>query len=362
MGKLSKNPFSRRVHGLAGLLVCLTMIANMAQARGAPTPAQPAPVAEWRTLDDLKRAFPTAEFRQVRPADLEKIARRYRLRGRALIALPLVQTAPQEEEPEEGSGKNGGQQPEEPALEPEPNQPAPKLDLDLDLEPFVPRPQLYLSFQGSGDGSGGGSGKGGAVILFVVIGLFVVAFVVVASAAIVYEMVVEGKDYPGFSSLDIGFSYFNYEEDTGDGLETVEGGATMALKADFGITKPGRWGVGLGAEIGNMSGVLSVAGGESYNLTGVYGLVGPVLQFARGIIQAELLAGTNTQREVGLMSVARLRVRIPLGGSGQAATFGGPYLGLSWGAIFINLKEELGVIQDKGKFNMLWGINLGYAF
>ncbi|MEE8395569.1 MAG: hypothetical protein V3S29_05900 [bacterium] len=358
MGKFSRARFFRWPRGAARLVVCLTMVANMAQARGAPTPAQPAPVAEWRTLDDLKRAFPHAEFRQVRPADLEKIARRYRLEGRALVALPLVQTARQEEEPEERRRKNGEQQPEEPALEPEPNLPAPELN----LEPFVPRPQLHLSFQGSGDGSGGGSGKGGAVILFVVIGLFVIAFVVVASAAIVYEMVVEGKDYPGFFSLDIGFSYFNYEEDTGDGLETVEGGATMALKADFGITKPGKWGVGLGAEIGNMSGVLSVAGGESYNLTGVYGLVGPVLQFARGVIQAELLAGTNTQREVGLMSVARLRVRIPLSGYGKAATFAGPYLGLSWGTIFINLKEELGIVQDKGKFNMLWGINLGYAF
>ncbi|HLE12560.1 MAG: hypothetical protein A2504_03755 [Bdellovibrionales bacterium RIFOXYD12_FULL_39_22] len=41
---------------------------------------------------------------------------------------------------------------------------------------------------------------------------------------------------------------------------------------------------------------------------------------------------------------------------------GGYYFGFSLGALYFGLKEDSGIISNLDRFNLLFGLNLGYKF
>ena len=68
----------------------------------------------------------------------------------------------------------------------------------------------------------------------------------------------------------------------------------------------------------------------------------------------DLLAGTTEHREIGIMSIARAGLNF--------SAFEDFRFGISLGSIQVNLKKSEGLIRNDHDFNLLGGMDVGYAF
>lgn len=116
--------------------------------------------------------------------------------------------------------------------------------------------------------------------------------------------------------------------------------------------------IGISFELGQADILLTEVG--VLELKGRYWLMGPMLRwrFSEGInplaFQLNFTAGTTEHSEVGLLAKASMAILFGIGESVQ--------IGLSWGALNINLDEDQGIISDHSQYHYLYGINLGYRF
>ncbi len=98
----------------------------------------------------------------------------------------------------------------------------------------------------------------------------------------------------------------------------------------------------------------------SLHLAGLYWLVGPTLRWRMSsgrnphYLDMDFVAGSTEHDEMGLIAKADIGVRF---GIGDALN-----LGVSWGAMNLQLDEDQGVVSERDQFHYLYGISMGYRF
>ena len=119
--------------------------------------------------------------------------------------------------------------------------------------------------------------------------------------------------------------------------------------------------MGLGMEIGNFDMDLrEKSSGQIESFSGPYLLVGPSFNIPFGsnsnghAFVIDLLAGTTTDKEIGLMSTMRLGLDFNMGS--------GIRLGVGFGVAVINVKAFKGLITDLDQINYLSGMSVSYRF
>ena len=116
--------------------------------------------------------------------------------------------------------------------------------------------------------------------------------------------------------------------------------------------------VGISAELGNADILLDETNAPA--LKGMYWFIGPVLRWRMSAgnnpsyFQMNFLAGSTEHDEMGVIAQANLGVQFGIGDGWK--------LGLSWGAMNINLKNYQGIISDRERYYYLYGVNMGYQF
>jgi hypothetical protein len=198
-----------------------------------------------------------------------------------------------------------------------------------------------------------GRGGNGAEVLFVIVGVAVVAVLVVYAPVFLYQAATSGaKEYWWDAGLASAF------------LVGEESGTLAGVKVQGGLAHRGLH-MGLAAEVGRMDLRLELdeekepKGTRRTRVGGTYGLLGPAIRVSvpdprhPGHVFLELLAGTSSRRLTGMMSVARAGL--------NAEVYERLSLGLSVGALYTHLKETEGLIR-KNEFDFLLGVEAGYRF
>lgn len=115
---------------------------------------------------------------------------------------------------------------------------------------------------------------------------------------------------------------------------------------------------GISAEIGQSDILLSDLGAPE--MQGTYWFIGPVLRWRLsrsdnpGYFQMNFMAGSTEFSAMGTIAQANLGLQFGIGE--------GFKLGLSWGAMNINLKNTQGIVSERDQYYYLYGVNMGYQF
>jgi len=116
--------------------------------------------------------------------------------------------------------------------------------------------------------------------------------------------------------------------------------------------------VGISIELGHAD--LQLPQLLSQRLQGRYWLLGPVLRWRfttstnPSYFSMNFLAGSTEHDVMGTIAQANLGLQFGLGASA--------HLGLSWGAMKIDINDHQGILQDRDEYYYLYGINFGFGF
>lgn len=190
-----------------------------------------------------------------------------------------------------------------------------------------------------------------AVVVFVVVGVVVVAALVVYGGVYLVNMATGSGDYDYWYEVQSRAGWLAGSGDSG-GLY----GARLAVGFEDGGVQ-----VGLGAEVGHLNVKAELeSDAPPVELEGVYWLVGPVLRWPFGggastsDAFAELLGGSTEDDESRFLSVARAGVNL---GLGERIS-----LGVSIGSLYTDLKASEGPAREGDNFALLLGAGLGVGF
>lgn len=205
---------------------------------------------------------------------------------------------------------------------------------------------------GGGHGGHGGYGGGGsgndAAVLFVIIGAVVVVVWTLYLFKYLYDISV---GYQPCRWSEMGFVSSAISTDPLQ--HAYFSGITFQTGVQDGVTE-----FGLGGEVGNAD--IRLVDNGILQLTGLYWLLGPTLRWRFSpsdnphYFQMQFMAGSTENPEMGVLAKAELALHLALGDRLN--------LGLSWGALNINLHENEGIITNRDQYFYLYGISAGYRF
>lgn len=196
---------------------------------------------------------------------------------------------------------------------------------------------------------GGGKADKEFLIVVAVIGVVVVAALFVYSIAYLYQVAAQGFDCKVWNEMGYRYSHITDRTDS-----QIRDGDMSGLYYSVGYKIP--IGVmGLTGEIGYHDfslQVLQTSATKNYN--GTYFLAGPSFSFPFGSVQShafqvELLAGTSTEKDIGLMSTLRFGADLRI-----TPNFS---LGLNLGAALVDIKGFDNYIKDSDHLNYLSGVS-----
>jgi len=190
-----------------------------------------------------------------------------------------------------------------------------------------------------------------AVVIFVIVGLVVVAALVVYAPAYIYDVLVNHEEVEYW--WDVGTHYTRL-------LSNNRSGYMTAMKFASGFTSKGVQ-VGLAGEIGYIR-VDADPGSEKMarTLDGSYWLIGPAIRWLMNeernpdFPYVELLAGTAEEGDIGVLSVARAGYNWGVNDHLR--------MGLSIGSVYLNLDADGSLIQDDERFSVVYGAELAFRF
>lgn len=198
-----------------------------------------------------------------------------------------------------------------------------------------------------------------AAVVFVVIGVVVIAFFVVYAVAYLTNAAVHGEERDFWWEIGARATAMGDDDDDEKEMRHVETGVATGLLLAAG---PGSkdFQIGLGVEAGYM--YLDTVYDEHTRLeepNGMYGMAGPVIRMCWGdnnpnYFLLELLAGTSSHDEIGIISTARAGLNF-----GVSEHF---RIGLNGGSFYYNLKESENLFQETDDFMLLFGVEMGYRF
>lgn len=336
---------------IAVILVGFFFLATPTLARSQPpagfaTPASsPYAPLQFRTLEELKAAFPNAEIREVKPGELRKILREYEALGYQAIPLPLMKAQKKKQDEDE---KEKEKEKEE----------------EKDSERMERRGPGWLNLSLNVGSGGGGGGDDGAIILLLVIAFIVIAVLLVAMGKVTYELIenpAKVDSVIGFDLIYSGFSYEAPDEDDPSADLVVENGQLAGLRFSFSLVGSQGHEMGLISEIGRIQGTFPIQGSAvNLELQGSYGLIGVMAGWYNSArtfrLTGEVMDGISDREEIRRVSIARMGATFhPSGDEGF-------YLGMHLGTLYLKLREELGFVRSVGDFNLIWSFNMGYRF
>jgi len=186
-----------------------------------------------------------------------------------------------------------------------------------------------------------------AIIVFVVIGIVVVASIIVPIGKLIIDLLRGDFNYNGWVEFSL-LSTLLLSENRG----SFHG---AKLSAGF---KNAVYDVGLASEFGYLT--FSSESDESFDKSGFYLMIGPAVRWYITednnpvYFLMELLAGKTEHQDIGLMSVARVGFDFGVGSSVR--------LGFSFGSVFMDWKITDGAIRKYNDFNLMLGAQVGYRF
>ena len=188
-----------------------------------------------------------------------------------------------------------------------------------------------------------------AVVMFVLIGAVVVVALVVYSTKYFYDAYSGFSECPKWWDLTLQSAVFS-----GD---VVSRGALAGLRLSTGVQEAATR-IGLTAEFGRLSMTFR---GATQDLSATYWMVGPALRWYEAgdngepwYLSAELLGGSANDRQVGIVSAARLGLNFPVGASMR--------MGVSLGALYTALNNVEGALARYDNYYYMLGFELGTRF
>jgi len=207
-----------------------------------------------------------------------------------------------------------------------------------------------------------------AVVLFVVVGAFVVAALVVYGGKFIYDALIGKAEHEYSFELSPTATFFNRDRHNG----VSEKGAMTGLKFVTNIDRDNLQ-VGLAAEAGNMNIELyHDDSGSLYKMNGFYWMAGPHLGFPfntasnannPSCFMLEVLAGMVEHEDDGFISAARAGITF---GIKEHLRFG-----INVGSFYFDLDETEGILDldktdgiatDEDRFRLTIGCEIGYRF
>lgn len=228
--------------------------------------------------------------------------------------------------------------------------------------PPRPEPTVHGNINvGINSSSGGGGGSGdGAQVLFIVIGMVVIAALIVYAAKYIVDVLNDYEQYDYW--WDIATQFTSLDGDAGEHANF------SALKIASGFVVNDRVRLGLAGELGNMDMDLILnkrTTPKRLALSGTYWLLGAAVHFnlfTQSIrcpedahyMFLEFLGGTSEHTETDVLGAARL-------GFNFAIT---KHLrwGIHYGAMYIGLNEDEGFANDGDNYFNTYGFEFGYRF
>jgi len=334
------------------LLLCVSFVYTATPSYSADVQLA---VSGGMTVDELKARFPNARLLQVEMDELERI-RDAGSRVTEYVSIPIrvAQAAP------EGPATNDLpvtvtttnavtntvtvtnvvtnviQQVQPLPVRHEPGRVSPAFNegachLALDL--------LDCDFGGDAD-----------VVLFVVIGVVVVAALVIYTVGYLGSVALGTGDYDYWWDLETGTSFL---------VGGAENGVMVSLKLSSGIVAADAH-AGIAVEGGYLDMEVALEGSDdSVDLEGGYIMGGPAIRWAEGdanpsYISMELLGGTTEHEQVDVMSIARLGVSLGIGPAFR--------LGFHIGAMYLGLELDEGLVREDDNFTTILGGEVGVRF
>ena len=193
-----------------------------------------------------------------------------------------------------------------------------------------------------------------AIILFVIIGIIVVAVLIVYAGKYVYDLVInKGKGYEYW--LDASLQTIFMDRKTENGVE--ETGALSGIRLSTGF-KDKNTHIGISGEFGNMN-ITHKSKTDKDKLEGNYWLAGPAIRWYFGdynpnYFTLEFLGGTAEDRRIGIISTAKAGINW---GVREHLRFG-----LNIGSLYMDMTETEGIIKQHDDFRLTLGFELGYRF
>lgn len=210
-------------------------------------------------------------------------------------------------------------------------------------------------------GSGSGGNGDTAAVMFIVIGIVVVAALFIYAGKFIADLINNDDDYYSYW-WDIGTQFINLD------TENNQHGNFGGLKFSAGFIAARLAQLGLSIEIGKMDLDLlynrnSIP--QRINLQGTYWFIGPTVRWLLGNIDNEqtinnsyvyfeLLGGGTDRSEIDITAIARVGINTGIGEHMR--------IGIHYGAFYLGLDEDQGFANDGDNYWNTYGIELGYQF
>jgi hypothetical protein len=310
------------------LVLALTGFDLPAQAQIPPSPPPPA-----MTLAQLKRAYPNAEIKVVSEDEMKRL--------QAKEPPPLPRSLSRADRRSECSGLPDAA----------PEQSSPPLSTHHQTQVSHYRGGPFLEGDWSRFGGGGGHDKN-FLIVVAVIGVVVVAALFIYAGKYIYEAAQAGLDCKAWDEIGFRASFIDDDSQRQRRYGQMLG-LTYTLGYDFSFGV-----MGLKAEAGGHRLDLNLPQGGSRRYEGAYALLGPHFDFPitarEDSLYIDLLAGTSSHRDIGLISRLHLGLQFLLGSQFYAA--------VDAGAALTDVKGLDGYLQDEDQLNFLSSVSLNYRF
>ena len=191
-----------------------------------------------------------------------------------------------------------------------------------------------------------------AVVIFVVVGVIVVAAAIVYAGFFIGSMLAGNwAEVEGWGEVCLNGSFFSGEDRSGGmyGLRFAGGFSTDTADA------------GLAAEVGSINGRIATReSGESVDISTAYGIIGPTIRWVFDeegnpiSIDLDLLTGVAGDDNLDLLSRASVGVSWGIGSHWR--------LGFGIGAMYLKVKRSEGLVNTDSDFNLVGGLQTGVRF
>ena len=276
------------------------------------------------TVDNLKEMYPTSQLRQVSMDEFRALTNNPATHAVTVIAPDAGPRQP----PSPHRGYRSGRE----------------------HSPSVPDPVCvdFINFSGTFDVGNDEM----AVVIFVVIGVIVVAAAIVYAGVFISSVLLgDWDEVEGWSEVCLNGSFFSGEDRNGGmyGLRFAGGFSTDTADA------------GLAVEVGSINGRIATReSGEPVDISTAYGIIGPTVRWVMDpegnpiSIDVDLLTGMAGDDNLDLLSRASVGVSWGIGSHWR--------LGFGIGALYLKVRRSEGLVSSDNEFNLVAGVQTGARF
>lgn len=305
------------------------------------TSVVPARADVARVMDEaaIRTQYPNAKIIQVEAADYPQLAESLRRQG--YLTQAEVQAS--------GQWIGSVRQPS-PEIPP-PYQPASSSDDCNDRQtPSAGEESVRVMVNFSNDMmKSGGNNRDSAAVVFVIIGTVLIVVWALYIFKYIYDVTTGFTPCGKWSELALTSS-------------SISGTANQHARF-YGLRymtgyRDGATEFGISAELGQSD--ILLADLNLPEMKGTYWFIGPVLRWRLSrsnnpsYFQMNFMAGSTEFDAMGTIAQANLGLQFGIGNAMR--------LGLSWGAMNINLNNDQGIISDREQYYYLYGVSMGYQF